>query len=239
MMGLGEKKYSLDSQGGIDSLIEYMDNLAQDFTVSISLTQIGDKKPSATATGKMTRVEILRFLESKKLENYAASQKDELTGMLNCDFFRDKLAMVDKSEALPVAVVNFNINDWKVCNDNFGDEVSDRLIKTISNFIKFESKPEYVVGRIDGDVFAVLIPNAQQDEAEKFIEKVKTRCVDYDDDKILPSVAAGVVYKTNIDQSIDDLMSDAEYLMFKDKLAMKNDERYKRRLKRKLENAGK
>lgn len=239
MIWSSEKKFSLDSQTEIDELIKYMDNLSQDFTVNISLTQIGDKKPSVSAIGKMNRVEVLKLLEVKKLSNYAASQKDELTGMLNCDFFRDKMATIDKSGEVPVAVINFNINDWKVCNDNFGDEVSDRLIMLIANFIKFESKPDYIVGRIDGDVFAVLISGASDGEAEGFIERVKERCVDYDDDKLLPSVAAGVVYKTNVDQNIDDLMSEAEYLMFKDKLEMKSNERYKRRLKRKIENASK
>ena len=46
-----------------------------------------------------------------------------------------------------------NINDWKFVNENYGDEESDRLIKTVAGILKQEAKPEYVMGRVDGDVF--------------------------------------------------------------------------------------
>ncbi len=60
---------------------------------------------------------------------------------------------LDDLSVAPVAVVNANINDWKFVNDHFGDEESDRLIRTIADILKQEAKPDYVIGSVDGDVF--------------------------------------------------------------------------------------
>ena len=54
--------------------------------------------------------------------------------MLNSTYFDNKMQIIDRSQAVPVAVICANINDWKYVNDNFGDEESDRLIQVVAGF---------------------------------------------------------------------------------------------------------
>ena len=49
------------------------------------------------------------------------------------------MSVIDRSGIVPVAVMNININDWKFVNDHFGDEESDRLIRTVAGFLKEEA----------------------------------------------------------------------------------------------------
>ena len=111
-----------------------------------------------------------------------------------------------------MAVINVNINDWKFVYDNFGVEKSDSLIQVVASIVKKEAGAEYIIGRIDGDVFLVLIPLAEDGEAEDYCRRVQAACQAYDEDEVLaPSVATGIVYRTNVEESLEEKMSDAEY----------------------------
>ncbi len=68
-------------------------------------------------------------------------------------------------ETAPAAVICANINDWKFAYDHFGNEESDRLIKTVAGLIRKEAKEEYLIGRVDGDVFEIVIPTPEDGEA--------------------------------------------------------------------------
>ena len=45
-------------------------------------------------------------------------------------------------------------------------------------------------------MFIVLIPIADEGEAEDYVARVQAACLAYEDEVIAPSVACGVVYKT-------------------------------------------
>lgn len=174
--------------------------------------------------------ELEKQLEERKRISTQNEKEDVLTGVFHKLYFENRMKIVDRSEVVPVAVLNVNINDWKFVNDNFGDEESDRLIKTVAEILKEEAKPYFVIGRIDGDVFGVLIPMAEEGEAESYGARIQDRCFTYEDPILAPSVAVGIVYKTNIEETLEDKMSDAEYEMFDNKFEIKNAPGYRERL---------
>ena len=178
--------------------------------------------------------ELEKQLADKRRQSSQREREDVLTGVLNKNYFESRMSVIDRSEVVPTAVVNVNINDWKFVNDHFGDEESDRLIQTVAGIIKEEMKPEFVVGRIDGDVFGILIPMAADGEAEEFAARIQDRCFTYEDPILAPSVAVGVVYKTNIEETLEEKMSDAEYEMFNNKFEIKNAPGYRERLSKGL-----
>ena len=148
-----------------------------------------------------------------------------------------RMEAIDRSEAVPIAVLNVNINDWKFVNDHFGDEESDRLIQTVAAILKNQAGPDYIIGRIDGDAFGVLIPMATEEEAESYMEAVQRACDTYEDRILAPSVAIGYVIKTNIEEKLEDRLSDAEYEMFNNKFEVKNAKGYQERLRKGLKQA--
>ena len=228
-MGI-DRKFSIDNQYELDELKNFIGSVSDRMRVTISFSELDDKKPFFELNGTLTKDEVSKFVTERKNALHSLSQKDELTGVLNDAYFAKRLATIDRSQALPVDVVNININDWKFVNDNFGDEESDRLIKTVANIIMEEAEPYFVIGRIDGDVFGVVIPMAREGEAEFFINNVKKRCDEYEDPILAPSVAAGMKTKTNIEEKLEELLSDAEYDMFNDKYEIKNSPGYRERL---------
>jgi len=157
---------------------------------------------------------------------------DPLTGVFNKAYFDKRASIIDRSEVAPVAVIEANINDWKIANDNYGDEGSDRLIKVIADIIKSEAKDEYVIGRTDGDVFVILIPMPEDGEAENYVNRIQSACNNYEDQYLTPSIACGLAYKENVEETIEDKISDAEYLMFENKIEIKNSPEYQKRISR-------
>ena len=120
--------------------------------------------------------------------------------------------------------------DWKYVNDRYGDEESDRLIATVAGIISDEAKPDYVIGRVDGDVFNVVIPMPADNESEEYIDRVRQRMDSFEDEHIAPSVAIGLSYKNNVEKTMEDALSDAEYAMFENKIEVKNAPGYLDRL---------
>ena len=169
-----------------------------------------------------------------KSQNIQSDKVDALTGVMSQSYFEHRMQIIDRSEVVPVAAVVFNINDWKVANDNFGDEESDRLIATIADIIMKNAKPEYIVGRVDGDVFNVIIAMPEDGEAEEYCKAVQSACNAFEDEHLAPSVACGVAYKSNVESSMESVFSDAEVEMLENKISIKNSEEYCNRLKKKL-----
>lgn len=176
--------------------------------------------------------ELEQELGVQHMQTARGENEDALTGVYHKLYFEERMKVIDRAEVVPVAVINVNINDWKYVNDHFGDEESDRLIRTIAEILKQEKKPDYVIGRVDGDVFIVLIPMAEDGEAEAYCERVQQACLSYEDEILAPSVACGVVYKTNVEEMIADKLDDAEYEMFNNKFEIKNAPGYRERLEK-------
>lgn len=177
-------------------------------------------------------------LEEKLLsEDYhmkEAEKEDLLTGVFNQVYFAGRMRVIDRSEMVPVALIQANINDSTFVNANFGEEECDRLISTVAMFLREEAKQEYTIGRWENDVFVILITAPEDGEAEEYCRRVQERCLAFDDKLLAPSVAFGVVYKQNVEESLSVLLSDAEYAMFENKLAMKQEPGYEERLKKGL-----
>ena len=176
--------------------------------------------------------ELEVLLKEKRRQIIQNEKNDALTGVFHKNYFNERMEVIDRAEVVPVAVLNVNINDWKFANDHFGDEESDRLIRIVAEILKKEAKPDFIVGRIDGDAFGVLIPMATEGEAEEYARQIRNDCDTYEDKILAPSVAVGVVYKTNIEEKLEDKLSDAEYEMFNNKFEVKNAPGYQERLKK-------
>ncbi len=159
-------------------------------------------------------------------------RRDVLTGTLSKTYFESRLRVIDRAEVAPVALIQANINDWKFFHDNFGIEESDRLIEVVGKTIKELAKPEYVIGRCEGDLFNIIIPMPEEQEAEDYVSRLRNAFDDFEDDVLVPSVAFGIVYKYNVEESLFDKLSDAEYEMFNDKLQIKNAPGYREKIEK-------
>lgn len=175
-------------------------------------------------------------LEAERRQLKGDERKDVLTGTLNKTYFENRMKIIDRAEVAPVALIQANINDWKFFHDTFGIEESDRLISEVAAILKEQAKQDYVIGRCGGDLFNIMIPMPEDNEAEEYVSRIRAILDAYEDPILVPSVAFGIVYKENVEESLFDKLSDAEYEMFNDKFGLKHAPGYREKLEKGLKN---
>ena len=176
--------------------------------------------------------ELEKRLEKEQYVIKHGEHEDALTKTLNSTYFDSRIKTMDEQETVPVAVIVANINDWKKVDDTYGHEESDRLIRTVASIIKEEAEEGYVIARCGGDLFNILIPYAREGEAQDYVNRIQAKANAFEDARIAPSIACGIALKTNVEEKITELLSDAEYEMFNDKFEIKNAAAYEERLKK-------
>ena len=78
--------------------------------------------------------ELEEAVEQEAYRIKRGEHEDALTGLLNKTYMKGRL--LEMQETAPAAVICANINDWKFVYDHFGNEESDRLIKTVAGLIR-------------------------------------------------------------------------------------------------------
>ena len=198
----------------------------------VQMLQSWGEKSYLTRELEEYREELEAQVEAGRQKLKGDDRKDLLTGTLSKTYFENRLKVIDRAEIAPVALIQANINDWKFFHDNFGIEESDRLISIVGKTILEQGKPDYVIGRCDGDLFNIVITMPEEQEAEDYVSRLRSAFAEYEDEVLVPSVAFGIVYKTNVEESLLDKISDAEYEMFNDKLEIKSAPGYRERLEK-------
>lgn len=182
--------------------------------------------------------ELEQQIEKDAYQAVHSGQNDPLTGVLNRNCFISHMKELAEREVVPTAAICVNINDWRFVDNNFGEEESDRLIVTVADILKTKAEEagldHAVIGRVEGDVFNVLLPLSEEDEATDYCDKIQQACDSFEDDILAPSIAVGCVMRTNVEESFKNILSDAEYAMLENKFAIKNAPGYKERLEKGL-----
>jgi GGDEF domain-containing protein len=107
----------------------------------------------AVGFAKLTAVHD-RFQHLKKL-----ATTDELTGLANMRWFRERLKKIMESarkNKTPVTLLLFDIDDFKKYNDRHGHGTGDEILKQTSQLMRRCVREHDVVARIGGDEFAVI-----------------------------------------------------------------------------------
>lgn len=172
--------------------------------------------------------ELEAAVEKERFRVRRGEHEDALTGALSKTYFNNRLKEMES--VAPAAVICANINDWKFVHDHFGIEESDRLIKTVAGIVRREAGCNYLIGRMDGDVFGIVIPVPEEGEAQSYCDRIQQACLDYEDPVLAPSLAVGMVYRSNVEMSFMSCYSDAEYEMFTNKYEIKHAPGYQERL---------
>lgn len=182
--------------------------------------------------------ELERQLKTDASQAQYAVQNDPLTGVLNRNHFISHMKELTEREVVPTAAICVNINDWRFVDNHYGEEESDRLIVIVADILKSQAEEaglQYaVIGRVEGDVFHVLLPLVEEEEAKAYCDKIQEACLNFEDEKLAPSIAVGCVMRTNVEENFKNILSDAEYAMLENKFAIKNAPGYRERLEKGL-----
>lgn len=106
---------------------------------------------------------------------------DELTGLPNRRYFNgyllDLIAKVKGTEQ-KFAVMYLDLDNFKLVNDEFGHQSGDVLLKYFSACISKVIKENYVLTRIGGDEFLILVTDLAEKDYEDTINMLSSELVD-------------------------------------------------------------
>jgi diguanylate cyclase (GGDEF)-like protein len=150
---------------------------------------------------------------------------DALTGLLNQGEFQKRLRQ-EHARALrfgrPLAVVLFDLDHFKAINDSRGHQVGDRTLQAVAEAIGPQVRPQDVLGRVGGEEFGLVLPEAAPGEALRVADRLRAtvEAMHHDD---LPRItmSAGVAEMVD-DRAVEALYADADRALYEAKRAGRN-----------------
>ncbi|MGD0153502.1 MAG: diguanylate cyclase [Thermacetogeniaceae bacterium] len=163
---------------------------------------------------------IHNITEHKQLEEHLRYLcfHDILTGIYNRSFFEEERKRLNTKRQLPLSIIMGDVNGLKLVNDTLGHLAGDELLIHAANILKENCRKEDIICRWGGDEFAVLLPQTDQDNAERICNQLREACKKTEKESMPVSFAWGVATRERIDQEFDLVLRDAEGLMYQDKL---------------------
>jgi diguanylate cyclase (GGDEF)-like protein len=156
----------------------------------------------------------------------AMSRTDYLTGAVNRRAFLD-VTMNEISRLRryghPFTIAYIDLDNLKELNDIHGHSAGDILLQTVVTTITDNLRKTDVVSRLGGDEFAILFPNSDEQAAHVAMQKIR--------DHLLLSMkrcnqevtfSIGVLTCTVAPQTVDEIITLADNLMYKVKRNGKN-----------------
>jgi diguanylate cyclase (GGDEF)-like protein len=117
----------------------------------------------------------LAEMRAKLEETERAADLDHLLPTLNRRAFVRELARhigVVARYATPACLVYFDLDGFKLVNDNFGHAAGDAVLAHFASTLQAHVRDTDVVGRLGGDEFAVILSHANESQARMKAERL-------------------------------------------------------------------
>ncbi len=171
-------------------------------------------------------VGLILLVQSKNIQNSQIiehiSYHDYLTSLYNRHYLEIATLELDTEENYPLGVIVGDVNGLKFVNDSLGHLAGDQLLIEIARILMEVSNEKNVVARWGGDEFVILLPNSDAVETNRNVIKILELCDAYSTSEMNPSISLGFAVKEDASTSIDDIFSEAEELMYRNKLSAGN-----------------
>jgi diguanylate cyclase (GGDEF)-like protein/PAS domain S-box-containing protein/putative nucleotidyltransferase with HDIG domain len=155
------------------------------------------------------------------------SYHDHMTKLHNRRFFEEELMRLDIDENLPLSIIMCDVNGLKLVNDSFGHDLGDELLKNAAQTLKSACRKHDIVARVGGDEFVLVLPNTTASETENIANQLKNLASNEKIANIELSLSYGYETKTSDNQSIMEVVANAENHMYRHKLSERSSIRSK------------
>ncbi|TPV92977.1 MAG: GGDEF domain-containing protein [Myxococcales bacterium FL481] len=178
---------------------------------------------------------IFKFLSGDNIESsyheeiFRLSTMDGLTGVYNRRYFMETLER-ELSRARryqrPLALMLFDIDHFKLCNDRFGHRAGDYVLQRLAALVQSRARKVDVVARYGGEEFAVILPEIGLEGAARFAEELRGLIEEepfvFERERIPVTVSLGVAELDSQCSNADDLIALADRRLYGAKQSGRN-----------------
>ena len=154
------------------------------------------------------------------------AQTDPLTGLANR---RRAMTQLDKFiarcevEKRPLSLIVFDIDHFKLVNDNHGHQTGDDVLLRISDIARGEVRASDLIGRMGGEEFVWILPDAGEEETAMAAERLRCAIEGNSGKNGLPAVTASIGYAMwRAGDSASSLLARADAALYEAKGAGRN-----------------
>jgi diguanylate cyclase (GGDEF)-like protein len=145
------------------------------------------------------------------------SQQDLLTGLYNRQYFMEQLHAVKENamnEHQHFAVLYISIHNFPTIKTEFGIADADLILRDLAHVINENTRDEHTLARLSDDVFGLISPARNSDEAlelaEGYVQAVVDHLFDIGGKTVQVSISIGVTLVTENAPSINDILGRAQ-----------------------------
>jgi diguanylate cyclase len=218
----------LSNINSIDELNGVLKNVLDD-TKTIGLTVQRTREDFKDSQIKIDEAEK-KILELSSVLEYIneVANEDYLTGTLNRRGMEDALERefnrADRHHtALSIAMMD--IDHFKSINDQLGHNTGDQALIHFANVIKTVKRTTDILARYGGEEFIIILPNTEQDDAIKVIERVQRKLTKefflHSNQHVVITFSAGVAQRYD-SESPDDIIPRADIALYEAKNSGRN-----------------
>jgi len=115
-------------------------------------------------------------IEKKLIELEKLASKDELCGIANRRFMKEKIKMLidlNQHYDMTFGLVFVDIDHFKRINDTYSHDTGDKVLKMVSNTMLSNTRDTDLVARWGGEEFVAVFPEIPPDIFKKVVERLR------------------------------------------------------------------
>lgn len=112
--------------------------------------------------------------QRRELELQHLSTHDSLTGLVNRGYFDTELRRLRLSRSYPISLIMVDIDGLKSINDRYGHPAGDEILRQAAQVLRHACRGEDVVARLGGDEFGLLLSHADNQAADRVLERISS-----------------------------------------------------------------
>ena len=144
---------------------------------------------------------------------------DPLTGLANyrrlLDVLENETERTDRS-GRPFAVLLLDLDGLKAINDSYGHLVGSRAICRVADILRIHCRAIDTAARYGGDEFALVLPESQEEEARRVVDRIRLVMAN-DDEPPRLSASMGIAVYRGDGERIEMLLSEADQQLYAEK----------------------
>lgn len=162
----------------------------------------------------------VKLAESNEKLNRVA-KTDSLTGLINRRAVLERLQEYwsrSNRNSSPMACIMMDLDRFKSCNDNYGHDIGDHILKLTADTLSLQIRKDEIVSRFGGEEFVILCPEATEQEAtvcaQRMREAIEEMVLERRDLRLKVTASLGVAQRTSDMNSPEDLLRAADQAMY-------------------------